>query len=206
MNLKRCSLALAAALVPAAVAAAPAAAPAPVTPRFHAGFAIGGGLGDARVEGARLEFGRSRFAPAIALRGGLVVSPALLLGLQLDAVGAGSGEVVQLGPAIPGVVVPATTKHRVAVNHFSLVGTWRPHGGIAFVRAGVGLAESFTEDWDDPSTPVRRSFGPGAVAGLGVAPRLRNGARVSVNADVLGGRYAGKPSWAAMLTVGIESF
>lgn len=201
MRQRLCRLALAAALVPAVAGAAPA----PV-PRFSAGVAFGGGVGAARVDGARLEFGRSRFAPAVALRGGVVVSPAWLLGLQLDAVGAGSGEVVRLGPVIPGVVAPATTTHRVAVNHFSLVGTWRPQGGMAFVRAGAGLAESFTENWDDPVAAVRRSFGPGAVAGFGLAPRLANGARVSVNADVLGGRYAGRPSWAATLTVGIESF
>ena len=118
---------------------APGKAAESATPRFHAGVAFGGGVGAARVEGVRLEFGRTRFAPAIALRGGMVLSPEFLLGLQLDAVGAGSGKVVVLSPTL-GPTVPATTTHRVAVNHLSLVGTWRPGAGVAFIRAGAGLA------------------------------------------------------------------
>ncbi len=173
------------------------------SPRGDYGFSIGGGAGAARVEGARLEFGRDRVAVAMALHGGRVLSPRWRLGLHLDAVGAGSGKVVALGVGYP--TSPMTTTHRVAVNHLSLTTTWRPAAGAFFARAGAGLAESFTEDWDSDARPVHRSFGPGAVAGLGVAPRVGGGQRVAVALDGVLGSYAGRRSWAAMLTVGIET-
>lgn len=172
-------------------------------PRWYSGVAIGGGAGVARVDGARLEFGRDRFAFAIAARGGRVLSPRWRVGVQLDAAGASSGRVVPLGPGYP--TAPMTTAHRVAVNHFSVVATCAPSGGAFFVRGGAGLAESFTEDWDAATVPVHRRFGPGAVAGFGFAPRLASGARWTVAVDGMVGRCDGHASGAVMLTVGIES-
>jgi hypothetical protein len=176
----------------------------PTASRFYGGAGIGLGAGVASVQGARLEFGRSRAAVAMALRGGLVVSPALQLGLHLDAVGASSGGVVPLGPCVPGWYCPATTANRVAVNHLSLVATWLPGGGDLLLRGGAGLAESFTERWDDPIAPVRRSFGPGLVGGLGWAPRVSRELRLSANQDGLRGWYGGAGRWAWMATVGVE--
>jgi hypothetical protein len=192
---------LVAALAAALLAAPLAAAAQPG--RFYAGFAAGVGLGAARVEGARLEFGRRRAAVAMSARAGLALEPALLLGLHLDAAGASSGRVVPLGPCIPGYLCPTTTAHRVAVNHWSLVGTWRP-GAELLVRAGGGLSESFTEDWSAAARPVRRSFGPGLTGGLGWAPlAVADGVRLSVNADLLLGRPGGRASGSAAGTGGL---
>ena len=177
----------------------------PPTPWFYGGVALGFGAGVASVQGARLEFGRSRAGLALALRGGLVLSPVFHLGLHLDGVGASSGRVVPLGPCIPGWYCPATTARKVAVNHLSAVATWLP-GGDFFLRAGGGLAESFTERWDDPATPVRRSFGPGLVGGVGWAPRISRELRISVNLDGLKGWYGSHGSWAGMGTVGVEFY
>jgi hypothetical protein len=170
---------------------------------WFAGASFGGGAGAARVEGARLEFGRSTFAFAISLRGGRDVRPAWRVGAQLDAVGAATGKVVPLGPGYPSA--PGTTEHRVAINQLSLVGTWRGAGGGCFVRWGGGLSESFTEDWTAPGAAVRRTFGPGALAGVGFAPRLRQGGRIPVAIDGLLGRYGGRTGWAVQLTVGFDS-
>jgi hypothetical protein len=194
-----CALLLALLLAPAA--RAQQAGPEPHPRRGYAGIALGAGTGAAAVKGARLEFGPP--AVAFSLRGGLILSPAFLLGLQLDAVGSSSGRVVPLGACVPGYACPATTEHRVAVNHWSVVGTWLP-GADVLVRAGGGLAESFTEDWGAPGAAVVRSFGWGLVGGLAWAPAVSGRLRVSANLDGLAGWYGSQTSWAGMLSVGLE--
>lgn len=185
--------------------AAHAGADEPAVPsRYYGGFAVGIGAGAASVEGARLEFGTGKPAIGMAGRLGLVLSPRLLLGLHLDAAGASSGRVVSLGPCIPGSVCPQTTAHRVAVNHWSVVGTWRPEGGPVLLRAGGGLAESFTEDWASAAPAVRRSFGPGVVAGAGSVVWSIDTLRITLNADLMRGWYGTHTSWAGMGTVGVE--
>lgn len=175
------------------------AAPSP----WYAEFSLGGGFGAAQVEGARLEFGRDRFAVGLGLHGGRQLGDHVRVGLHLDAVGAGSGRVVRL-PSAPGSSA-GTTRHRVAINQLSVVGGLTSASGTYFARAGVGIAESFTEDYDDPERAVRRSFGPGVVAGVGVSPRLASGARIPVALDMLAGDYDGRTGWGAMLTVGIAN-
>lgn len=190
---------LAAALALAPAPAAAAGAPSP----WYAEFSLGGGLGAARVEGARLEFGRDRFAVGLGLHGGRQLNDHVRVGLHLDAVGAGSGRVVLLSSA-PGSVA-GTTQHRVAINHLSVVAGVSSASGLVFARVGGGIAESFTEDYDDPHRAVRRSFGPGAVAGIGVSPRLPGGARLPIAVDAMVGDYDGRTGWGAMLTVGIAN-
>jgi hypothetical protein len=196
------SLLLALALLAPRAASADDSGP-PSPSRYYGGFALGVGRGVASVQGARLQFGGRPAAVAMAGRIGLVLSPGFLLGLHLDITGAGSGRVVLLGPCAPGLACPATTTHRVAVNHWSAVASWLPGAGLV-LRAGGGLAESFTEDWDGPGSPVSRSFGPGLVAGVGWAPLIAPGVRLSLNLDGLRGWYRGRTSQAGMLTVGVE--